>query len=347
MQQQKQQAIDQARIRYLEEASLVQELEDMLQEVQHVLLDDTTACDAASSQADAKLQQAGLPCPADAALSLAKHMQAAYAAQRLQLPAVPQQQPLHGNKSSSVAGNVSPADVDDDPDQLGSMHHLLGVTPQQLRTLYMPNKKAAQKAHAPVMPLLEQRVEQQAQEAVAAVAGAAAGPDAAAHVLSSIGEKQGQLSALRAACSEKLLSYTQCAQGHLAEVAAMQQRLVQLGQCILSEQPALDQKHREYLEAHMTQLLGKLATMQLQMRDGTYDARTVPALQAIKQQLQRTEQEVTAAVEQVNAQLLGYSQLGDEFSGIVQEFAVVKSKTEDLDRVLEHLNKVEKEAAYF
>lgn len=68
-----------------------------------------------------------------------------------------------------------------------------------------------------------------------------AGPDAAAHVLSSIGEKQGQLSALRAACSEKLLSYTQCAQGHLAEVAAMQQRLVQLGQCILSEQPALDQ----------------------------------------------------------------------------------------------------------
>lgn len=39
---------------------------------------------------------------------------------------------------------VSAADVDDDPDQLGSMHHLLGVTPQQLRTLYMPNRKAAQ-----------------------------------------------------------------------------------------------------------------------------------------------------------------------------------------------------------
>ena len=87
----------------------MQELEDMLHEVQQVLLDDTTACDAASSQADAKLQQAGLPCPADAALSLAKHMQAAYAAQRLQLPAVPQQQPLHGNKSSSGAGNVPPA----------------------------------------------------------------------------------------------------------------------------------------------------------------------------------------------------------------------------------------------
>jgi hypothetical protein len=36
------------------------------------------------------------------------------------------------------------ADVDDDPDQLGSKHHLLGVTAQQLRQLYMPNKKAAQ-----------------------------------------------------------------------------------------------------------------------------------------------------------------------------------------------------------
>jgi hypothetical protein len=39
--------------------------------------------------------------------------------------------------------------------------------------------------------------------------------------------------------------------------------------------------------------------MQLQMRDGTYDARSVPALQAIQQQLQHTEQEITEAVEQV------------------------------------------------
>jgi hypothetical protein len=84
----------------------VQELEDLLHNVQHVLLDDATACDAGSNQADAKLQQAGLSCPADAALSLAKHMQAAYAVQRLQLPAVKQQQPLHANNSSSIAGNV-------------------------------------------------------------------------------------------------------------------------------------------------------------------------------------------------------------------------------------------------
>jgi hypothetical protein len=87
----------------------VQELEDLLHDVQQVLLDDATACDVASNQADAKLQQAGLTCPADAALSLAKHMQAAYAAQRLQLPAVRQQQPLHGNNSSSISGDVTPA----------------------------------------------------------------------------------------------------------------------------------------------------------------------------------------------------------------------------------------------
>jgi hypothetical protein len=78
----------------------VQELEDLLHDVQHVLLDDAAACDVPSTQADAKLQQAGLPCPADAALSLATHMQAAYAAQRLQLPTV-QQQPQHGNSSNS------------------------------------------------------------------------------------------------------------------------------------------------------------------------------------------------------------------------------------------------------
>jgi hypothetical protein len=39
--------------------------------------------------------------------------------------------------------------------------------------------------------------------------------------------------------------------------------------------------------------------MKLQMRDGTYDAKSVPALQAIQQQLQQTEQEMAEAVEQV------------------------------------------------
>jgi hypothetical protein len=68
-----------------------------------------------------------------------------------------------------------------------------------------------------------------------------AGPDAAAHVLSSIEAKQSQLSALHGSCSEALLSYTQQAQGYLAELSSMQQLLTQLGQCILTEQPALDQ----------------------------------------------------------------------------------------------------------
>jgi hypothetical protein len=44
--------------------------------------------------------------------------------------------------------------------------------------------------------------------------------------------------------------------------------------------------------------------MQLQMRDGTYDAKSVPALKIIQQQLQQTEQEMTEAVEQVR--LLAY-----------------------------------------
>jgi hypothetical protein len=39
--------------------------------------------------------------------------------------------------------------------------------------------------------------------------------------------------------------------------------------------------------------------MQLQMRDGTYDAKSVPALKIIQQQLQQIEQEMTEAVEQV------------------------------------------------
>lgn len=39
--------------------------------------------------------------------------------------------------------------------------------------------------------------------------------------------------------------------------------------------------------------------MQLQFRDTMYDAKSMPALQAIQQQLQRTEQEMAAAVEQV------------------------------------------------
>jgi hypothetical protein len=87
----------------------VQELEDLLHDVQHVLLDDAAAYDTGSTHADAKLQQAGLACPADAALSLAKHMQAAYAAQRLQLPHV-RQQPVHGNNSSnSNAADASTA----------------------------------------------------------------------------------------------------------------------------------------------------------------------------------------------------------------------------------------------
>ncbi|KAF6253228.1 hypothetical protein COO60DRAFT_1643318 [Scenedesmus sp. NREL 46B-D3] len=281
--------------------------------------------------ADAKLLQAGLFCPADAALSLAKHMQAAYAAQRLHLPTV-QQKPLHGtSNSSSSAADAQTTDVEDDPDQLGSRHHLLGVTPQQLRTLHMPSKKAAQKVHAPMLPLLEQRLEQQALEAVAAVAGAAAGPDAEAHVESSIEAKQSQLSALQVSCSEALLSFTQQAQGYLAELSKVQQLLTELGQCILTEQPHMDQ----------------LASMQLQFRDTMYDAKSMPALQAIQQQLQRTEQEMAAAVEQVNAELLAYSQLGDGFRDIVQDYAAVKAKSDELDEMLAHLHKVETEAAYY
>jgi hypothetical protein len=88
----------------------VQELEDLLHDVQHVLLDDAAAYDAGSTHADAKLQQAGLACPADAALSLAKHMQAAYAAQRLQLPTVRHQEPVHGHTScNSSAADASTA----------------------------------------------------------------------------------------------------------------------------------------------------------------------------------------------------------------------------------------------
>jgi urate oxidase len=67
-----------------------------------------------------------------------------------------------------------------------------------------------------------------------------AGPDAAAHIVSSIDTKQSQLSALQASCSEAVLAYTQQVQGYLAELSSMQQLLTQLGQCILTEQPAMD-----------------------------------------------------------------------------------------------------------
>jgi hypothetical protein len=85
----------------------VQELEDLLHDVQHVLMDNAAAYDAGSTHADAKLQQAGLACPADAALSLAKHMQAAYAAQRLHLPSVRQQEPVHGNNCSAAEASTA------------------------------------------------------------------------------------------------------------------------------------------------------------------------------------------------------------------------------------------------
>jgi hypothetical protein len=58
--------------------------------------------------------------------------------------------------------------------------------------------------------------------------------------VSSIDAKQSQLSALQASCSEAVLAYTQQAQGYLAELSSMQQLLTQLGQCILTEQPAMD-----------------------------------------------------------------------------------------------------------
>lgn len=87
--------------RYLEQACLRREIEDLLNRVQYVLQDDAADSDAASGQADAKLQETGIPVPAAAAISLERHLQAAFALQRLQLPAGAQQC-LHSGSAADI-----------------------------------------------------------------------------------------------------------------------------------------------------------------------------------------------------------------------------------------------------
>ncbi|KAF8058884.1 hypothetical protein HT031_005452 [Scenedesmus sp. PABB004] len=299
-------ALEAARSTYLEQAALLTELEDLAAEAGAALLDGDAAAPPGAS-ADARLAAAGLPLPADAAASLAAHLAAAFAAQRLALPAPP-----------AGAGQADAGGGRGDDQLLGSRRHLLGVAPQQLKALHLPSRRAAQKAHTPLLPLLERRLEARAQAAVEAVAGPGAGPEAQAHVASLIQGKRAALAALRSGCRQQLARYAEHAQAYLEDLAATQQVLQQLlGECILLEQPALDEKHRQYLDAMMTQLSSKLRLMQLQVRDHTYDAKALPALHAIRAELERAETEAADAVAQVQTQLLQYAQLGEEFGGIV------------------------------
>lgn len=82
--------VPQRRCRYLEQQTLLRELEDLVNDVQYVITEDSYSSDqhpeANSCNTDAKLRHAGLNCPAAAVTSLSEHLQASYIAQRLQLP---------------------------------------------------------------------------------------------------------------------------------------------------------------------------------------------------------------------------------------------------------------------
>lgn len=79
--------------RYLEQQCLLQELEQLVTDGQHAIAqpdsDDTSFGEATLLAADVKLQRAGLDFTAETLASLTSHLQAAYAAQRVQLPSPP------------------------------------------------------------------------------------------------------------------------------------------------------------------------------------------------------------------------------------------------------------------
>jgi hypothetical protein len=141
-----------ARTRYLQQQGLVHELRQLLQGAQAAGLQhaSSTGDDSAQEQ-----QPAHTALPAEAAASLARHMQAALLLQHLQLPdgaVVAADGSSFGGAARKAAASaaVSAAPADDTAadaggqDQLGSRRHGLGVTPQQLRQHFLPSRRAAQ-----------------------------------------------------------------------------------------------------------------------------------------------------------------------------------------------------------
>eukprot|EP00878_Enallax_costatus_P015027 GHUV01015735.1.p1 GENE.GHUV01015735.1~~GHUV01015735.1.p1 ORF type:complete len:344 (+),score=114.46 GHUV01015735.1:317-1348(+) len=337
-------ALQAARTRYLEQQCLLQELEQLVTDAQYALKhadgSSTDLSDAsAMAAADGRLQRAGLDFTAEALASLTQHLQAAYAAQRVQLPS-PAPRPATPLADATNKQGFEQA--------VGSKQHILGVTPAELKTQHMPSRRAAQKSHMPILPCLERRLQQRALKSIQAVAGPAAGPEAGVHVISMIASKQSRVVKLRADGMECLSAYIQMAQAYAQELDDMKQILMELlSKCILVEQPRLDKDHREFLTEHLNNLTSKLQVMQLQVRTNTYTKDTVPALRVIQDALEQLQQDTSEAIDGINAKLHVYAQLPPKFEEVLQRYRKIQVESKNLDGVLQNLQAVEEDCAYY
>lgn len=319
-------------IKYLEQQCLMSELQDIVTDL--------------SPDVDHGLDQPGfaktlgMHQQADVLASLSKHLQAAALAQQLQLPAATVQ---HFNKSHEDSAQDKPGSFQE---LLGSKQHLSGVTPQQLRQLHLPSRRGAQRSHAPLLPVLEQRLKQRAQAAAAAIAGP--DPDAANQAVQKVKEAQADVSQLQQSNLQQLQQLHQEAAAYLGEldgVHAVLQELV--GKCMLEVQPKMVQLSTEQHEAHMQQLTSKLHLMQGQMLADAYDAKQVEALTIISQEQEAMKQQLRSSIQQAQSELSQYTQLGDDFHSIVLEYGDTMAKIQEVDRLFEKFTELENEAMYY
>eukprot|EP00877_Chromochloris_zofingiensis_P011699 jgi/Chrzof1/6783/Cz19g09090.t1 len=324
--------LEAARTRYCEQQCTLQQLEKLVLEVLSSCIHED---DDSSGHGSDALHQAGHTSLVDTCWSLYHHLQVAQAVQRLQLPPVDH----ITDKPPSV-----------DPAVHGSIQHVLGVTPQELRQQQIPSKKAAQKRHAPLQVELDERCINETQmvkdQAPTSTSSDCEDSDTSAHVHSQVLQKKQEVRDIEAEILRLIQQTMDKGIQHMQQLQQMIEVLTTLvHDCMLDKQQSINEVHAKYLVANISAMHGKVQLVECQFKKETYTKKSLPALSTIHRILQEAEDAAQMETEQASAQLVAYEECGEELKHIAWEYGQVKERQAQVDHDLHRFTELEQEDA--
>eukprot|EP00877_Chromochloris_zofingiensis_P001426 jgi/Chrzof1/11284/Cz05g31020.t1 len=216
--------LEAARTRYCEQQCTFQQLEELVLEV-------LSLCIYEDDDMSEALRQAGHTSSVDTYRSLYHHLQVAQAVQRLQLPPVDH----ITDKPPSVDAAIH-----------GSVEHVLGVTPQELRQQQIPSKKAAQKRHASLQAELDVRCVNETQmvkdQAPTGSASDCEDLDTSAHIHSQVLQKKQEVRDIEQEIPQLIQQTMDKGIQHMQQLQQMIEVLTTLVQdCMLDKQQSINE----------------------------------------------------------------------------------------------------------